>query len=246
MKTTRFNQHRLMWPVMAIAAVGGLLSAFASPARANVMITFEKPTYTTGTLEGQDGWSTTTATSPGQVYATGTSGDYVGGQAARGYTGVSGQSTYIGTRALGENFGPTATISADFYASSGATYLGGVGLAQFGMANLNFYARGGSSTQVTGNAVTSQHWYHLTATFNTTAGTMTLTALDLTNHSAPVATGITNQVLPLGDMSSWNTISLRADVTGVDNIAVSVPEPASLSLLALGGFLVAWPRRRRP
>ncbi|NNM84992.1 MAG: PEP-CTERM sorting domain-containing protein [Phycisphaerales bacterium] len=242
-KTMRFSKYRFVGPLMAIAAAG-LLSAFASPTRADVLITFEKPTYTTGTLAGQDGWSTSSSNSPGQVYTTATSGDYVGGQAARGYTGVSGQPTYIGTRALGESFGPTATISADFYASNGSSYLGGVGLAVFGMSNNKFYVRGGS-TAITGDAATAGHWYHLTATFNTTAGTMTLTALDLTNHSSSVATGITSQVLPLGDMSSWNTIALRAELTAVDNIDVSVPEPAASALMVVAGAGLLLIRRRR-
>ncbi|MBN1557868.1 MAG: hypothetical protein JW951_06955 [Lentisphaerae bacterium] len=240
-----------MGAILAIVLLTGAIPVVAAPALVDVVIDFEAPPYTPNTwLGGQDGWSEAIPALSigwGKVIATADSGDYTGGYAARGHDGTT--ATYIGGKCLKAAIYPLQ-VTADYYAATAmnsavfiwrdldddgaydrtvdASDETGV---QFGIAGTGvFYARLPQfGTSVAGNALTVGHWYRIVTTFVSTdpetgAGTITLSAVDLTDGSTAVSTGFTDRNFTIGDPAEWIGIGMRVDGGGfVDNITLSYP-----------------------
>ena len=122
---------------------------------------------------------------------------------------------------------------------------------------------GNPGTNGTVGTITTSGWYTFKTTFEDSGGYVanTMSILDAGGNPVGSVTGVTT--LPWADLTGtnygdWTTVwqngfgatmgpneNGAADVLGIDNVEVgTVPEPASLSLLALGAPMLL--RRRRP
>lgn len=253
------------------------LAACSPFLQAAIVIDFQSP-YTIGTLSsasgtttdrvftGQQGWSTSTGNSVGNIITTTTSGNYTGGQALTGGTGGTAD-TYLGAKAVG---GFTSfTFDFRYYAGrevtvggwndddadgrfdqsetefmAGALFFGGN--TRFGVRYANF----GTQVQTT-TAGVNGNWYRMTVTpeYDATP-TVTLGVFNLTTNSAVTLSQSTFSISSADfgvDPTTYDGVMARvtSDSTtqaAIDNITL-VPEP-SIALLGSLGVLGLLRRRR--
>jgi hypothetical protein len=245
--------------------------------QAATVIDFESP-YTTGALSGasgtttdrvftgQQGWSTSTGNSVGNIINTTTSGNYTGGQALTGGTGGTAD-TYLGAKAVG---GFTSyTFDFRYYADrevtvggwndddadgrfdqsetevmAGALFTGGN--TRFGVRYANF----GTYIQTT-TAGVDGNWYRMTVTTEYDATpTVTLGVFNLTTNSAVTLSqsSFTMTGAQFGvDPTTYEGVMARVTSSSttqaaIDNITL-IPEPSIALLGSLGVFGLL--RRRR-
>jgi hypothetical protein len=220
--------------------------------------------YTVGNLVGQGGWTQlgTSTTNPLQVTADKNVPMTTGQDAQRA---LDSTVTHTDGHSLVIDFDLTATTGdpddgGDFFLSinpslgstaySGRVYAKagtGADTFQLAMAGVSISA----TDRVFGSDLNFNTPHHVTATWNFVPGDINDT-FALMVDGAPYVTAPWGSTDP-GDAepTTFGVLTLRqgganASNVVVDNIVVSdvVPEPASLSLLALGG-LGALPRRRR-
>lgn len=165
-------------------------------------IYFEEPTYSTGLLEGQQGWERMQGIAS-HIVAVSDDGEYKGGQAITGHDAF----TYVAFQLWTGN--PAGdTTQADMRSPGSKGWTMGVssegehGTLRFGLGHSttltstfmirNLIAGNDSGVEFTdGNATTPGHWYRLTTSIDYSNNTMTVTARDLT-AGTDVATGLNN------------------------------------------------------
>jgi hypothetical protein len=246
-----------------LAAAAAFVALFAGVANAAVVLNDNFDSYTTGSLVGQGGWLQTgaTATNPIQVVGVGadnaasliTSGQDVYKALSASIPHVDGDAVHTSlslvvtaAQAAGDYFAhlsdPVATTST-FYQrlharSSGAGY-------QLGMAEIS----GGTITYGT-QVLDFNTEYDVDVLWNFVAGadndTFAVTVNDLPylTHTWTSATDEPAQITAANfrQGTAANAPTLQVDNYIVEGVA-AVPEPASVTLLALGA--VALLRRRR-
>ncbi len=249
---------RLSVPVAAVA-----LLAAAAGANATVLYStnFNAPTYNDGALLAQDGWllTGTTTTNPEAVSNSATNGfvslTTTGQDVNRPYTpAATSDSVYI-----------SADITLSAAQSAGDYFLH---LSDGGSSNFNArvfakattggflmaFSTGASTTPTYGTGVLAfGTTYHILARYDFVAGATNDTGALFVNPLDPLGVGDTAYVAATtagADATSLSAVCLRqgtaanAPTLTVDNITVtSVPGPASLALLGLGGLAIG--RRRR-
>jgi hypothetical protein len=187
--------------------------AVAAPQALGAMITFESPAYLatgnpsnsnvanwTNPLAGQNSWSTSTSNSPGQVFTTSTSGEYTGGQAARGdaFTGTNNK-TYIGANSA---YTVAKSYSFDVQWAAAEAGVGGwidenndnvfqqaeaqfhAGIALVSGTTVQFGIRPdafGATRVLSGVSGTTNHWYRVSVQIGDTVGGNTPVTLAVRN-----------------------------------------------------------------
>lgn len=198
---------------------------------------FESPTYTTGALAGQAGWS-------GSGGAVETSTVFAGTQAvAYDATGVSGQHiNYLAVPSSGQ--GSLVQVAVEFYFSASSINVTWEALALFGengflaqLPILNGTAElGVANGTVGGVAVSPGAWHNYTMDLNFATGTESAFvdgSLIGSGAFANSATSLTRVGFGINSAGGLATSQGYAD-----NLAIAaVPEPSSLALL--GSALVA-------
>ncbi len=206
---------------------------FPVVASANVVYAtgFEPPSYTTGALAGQGGWSG----APGIVE---TATVFAGTQAV-GFdaTGVSGQA-YNGTPVPSIGQGSVERVTEEFFVSASDSsweVLGVFGDAGFLgqlVVNNDHVKLGLASTAVGSVAVTDGAWHSYTMDFNFLTDVQTAYVDGTLIGSGPFATPgtlLTGIVMGINFANGTATSQAYAD-----DLSIDVPEPSSLVLLGSG------------
>lgn len=241
-------------PILSLIALGITPSASA----AVLIADFEEPTYTTGNIAGQDGWSNNASGGGQSVVTTTSSGLYTGGQGLQGNTYLGAKSSILAGNQIQYDFHfQTATssserVSAGFWLDDGdATFQasefgasgGLISGATFGVRGANYGTEFGS-----GVSPTAGTWYQVLLSYDDLTSSVTMDVIDLTNGGAVV------DLDPGGAGSSFThtfTSQYGGPVSDADGIGVrssgnytmdniySVPEPsiAVLGLLGMAGLL---------
>lgn len=237
--------------LLSVSAVSGEAQDFRTG--------FESPTYSTGNLAGQNGWN---------VFQPGCSSVQVqtsvvksGAQAVR-VTPTGTSNCQTGPWRATTPAGPLVGLSADFYLASSSTQSGwqfaglGAGLVQFiGGINIsptNVMRLITNGTPVVGPLVVRDAWHRVDFVFDFTAQQYSF-AFNGTTLASNVAFCGSNAGCTGANVAAYGSTIFDAfsrpgsnDFGVIDNLAVStVPEPASLALLASGLAAVGVMVRRR-
>lgn len=242
-------------PILSLLALGITPSAFAA---AILVADFEEPTYTTGDIAGQDGWSANVSAGGQAVVTTTSSGLYAGGQGVQGNSYIGAKSTPLAGNQIQYDFhfqtgtSSNERVSSGFWVDSGnATFeasefgaSGGlISGATFGVRGANYGTEFDS-----GVAPSPGTWYQVLLSYDDPTSTVTMDVVDLTNG------GVVVDLDPGGAGTSFThtfTSEYGEPVSGADGTAIrtsgnytidnvySVPEPsiAALGILGLAGLL---------
>jgi hypothetical protein len=244
-----FSAQKLFLGAAVVAA--SLAAANANAINILYSTTFTSPTYVNGALAGQDGWAAHSGagTNPQTVANAATTGtvslttsgeddNHTYNAITSGSIWLAADFTVTAAQATGDYFihlgdGTASIFNARIYAkSSGAGYVmamgTGAGTPTYGSTVLNFGTE-----------------YKLLARYDIVPGTTNDTGALFINPTDPLGTGDTPYVAAslVGiDAVKMAAVYMRQGSAGsaatvtVDNITVSVPEPATMALAAIGGL----------
>jgi hypothetical protein len=242
-----------------IAVVLGMVAVLgcASLAQASLFVDFESPTYTTGAINGQDGWTST----GGGVY--GSPFNIAGAQSME--PGIGDTATYRSLAGTGYTDSTTFTTMLEFYPAYGAEaelYLdaGNSTIIAFGAESRdgwNIVRRDDVGWHNLASSYQSSPTLRLfaEATINFTTQTYDLTMTDMNNTANTWSVSGANFVQSVtkaqAEAGGWVTFYRGGMDFFVDNIGINAtapaPEPSTLALLtiACAGLLAyAWRKRK--
>ena len=242
------------------------LGAISSTASAQYNTGFESPIFTSGTVNGQDSWTSTTPTlarvltdteivselstmsiTPGQTVHSGSQALFIsgtGGSTAtiRAIGGLSSENNVtfdVWTRPLtSATVGNTFVTMEDAAGDRAAAF-------RFGPANSIDYA-----TQITtglwtptGQTWNADTWYRMTLDVDYAAKTynFSINGAQMNAQPIPFYTSASDNFAQIRFFRGSNQAGLIADDL---TVAVTVPEPTTLSLIGLAGAALALGKRR--
>jgi hypothetical protein len=247
--------RRQQFGVVVLGLVAAL--AFGGAARAGMIYStgFEPPTYTVGTVAGQDSWQ---VVGPTNLTAVQTSVVKTGAQALgiNSSGGVSGEGAFRDV-SVGIGDGAVAVFSADQYFTSHASngqamvlYDSGLNViteATLGSNGDVFFVNGAGFDDLGPLSLNAWHNWQITVNWLTQTASLAIDGTTLASNALLHTSDTQASIIGFQD-----SFPVGSDQRYVDNVSVgtpaatAVPEPATFTLLSIGavGMLgYAWRRR---
>lgn len=233
------NQVKRMTLVAFVLAMAVVTTVSAS----NLSFDFEAPTYVVGDIQGQDGWYITgTVYSERGVIDSTIRTPLSGSQSLRLWgSGFARHSLASQTFADGVELSVLLQAEGDY---STITLNNTVGGGQT-FANVEFNCGGliYASSETTGQTYTAQDVYKATMVLDFTNQQYNVRLTNLTAGTAEVDTGWYAFTDTTAAIDAGGEVLLRMRSDGLFDDVEFVPEPATIALLALGGFVIRKQRK---